>query len=94
MAKQAKVPVEVIYPGDSMKFILSLTFDGFDAVEITVAIEDALGIHLPDEIADKIPFPQDDTSLADTIRGLIECKEFADLVSAGTSDVTAQSTRT
>jgi hypothetical protein len=46
-----------------------------------MAIEDGLNISwIPDNIAEKVPFPEDSTSLADCIWGLIECKELIPLL--------------
>jgi acyl carrier protein len=80
MAGQAKVPVETIYPNDTIEFLYSLTFDGFDTVEIVIALENQLSIYIPDETAEKIPFPHDSTTLAACARGLIECEELMSLV--------------
>jgi len=85
MAEQTKIPVEFIYPNDSMEFLCSLTYDGYDTVEIAMTLEDELKISIPDKIAEKMDFPCDIDSLANTslvewIRGLIQCEEFTALL--------------
>jgi len=92
MARQGRVPVEVIYPSDSMKFLCSLTFDGFDTVEIVMEIEDTLNISIPGDIAEKLPFPFDSTSLADCIRGFLECEALMSLIPPEESIQTEQET--
>jgi acyl carrier protein len=79
MAHQAKVPPEVIYPTDTLDFIYLMTLDGFDSVKIVMALEDSLGVSIPDEIAEQIVFPKTRTeyasiSLSDCVGKMLECE--------------------
>jgi len=85
LAEQAKIRPEVVYPTDTFELIYRMTFYGFDSIEFVMALEDAFGCHIPDEIAEKIPFPSSDseyasTTLADCVRGMLESEEVAKLV--------------
>jgi hypothetical protein len=84
-ASQTEIPVEAIYPSDTIEFLESFAGGRFDTACIIQAIEKGLGISISEEIANKMPFPHkgfrtEFTTIADCIRGFIECEEFAALL--------------
>ena len=84
-ALQTKLPVDVVFPGDTIEFLESFAGGRFDTANIIRAIENGLNRPIPDEIANKMPYPHKGfrtvhTTLADYIKGFIECEEFAALL--------------
>ena len=84
MAEDGKIPVEVVYPHEKMELFEGLTGLGIDTVGVVMVLEDELGVSISDAVAEKIPFPLGrklaTTSVADTIRGMIECEQFMALL--------------
>ncbi|MBL7219846.1 MAG: hypothetical protein ISS69_07025 [Phycisphaerae bacterium] len=84
LAEDGKIPVEVVYPDEKMEFFEGLTGLGIDTVGVVMVLEDELGVSISDAVAEKIPFPLGrklaTTSVADTIRGMIECEQFMALL--------------
>jgi hypothetical protein len=84
-AVQTKLPVDVVFPSDTIVFLESFAGGGFETADIIRAIENGLDMPIPEEIANKMPYPHRGfrtvhTTLADCIRGFIECEEFAALL--------------
>ena len=79
-ARDAKMPIDAIYPTDSMKFISSLHIESFDFNSIIVALEDTLKIRIPSKVEGKIPFPIDETPFSDATRNMIECDAIQTLM--------------
>ncbi|MBT3198636.1 MAG: hypothetical protein HN350_01865 [Phycisphaerales bacterium] len=86
VASQTQLPVDVIYPDDTMEFLDTLAGGNLDTAEIIHAIETGLEMPIPEEIASKIPYPHkgfrtSNTTLADCIKGFLECEEFTEMLS-------------
>lgn len=82
VAAQTQLPVDVIYPDDTIEFLDTFAGGTLDTAEIIQAIEKGLEMSIPEEIASKIPYPHKgfrtaNTTLADCIKGFLECEEFA-----------------
>lgn len=81
-ARQTKLPAEAVFPDDTMEFLESFADGALNTVKIIAAIENGLDISIPDEVANKMPYPDKgfrsaETTLADCIKGFIGCEEFA-----------------
>jgi acyl carrier protein len=84
-ARMGKVPVEVIYPIDTFELFYMLTFNGFDTVEITMALDKSLDIWIPDNVAERVSFPTTpaeyaNTTIVDCVKRMLESEALRSLL--------------